>query len=139
MSVCSETPRNLWYHCSLLLGSFADADSVTYGINYCSPLNKLENYHVCNGQLPQDIMHILLEGAIPYTMKAMLQSFVNAKKYFTITYVNEKILWFKFSHDDCRSKPSQISSNILGEGNFHQSGIYVGMYMYVCWILDAAW
>ena len=121
-----------------MLGSFADADSVTYGINYCSPLNKLEDYHVCSGQLPEDIMHILLEGAIPCTMKAMLQSFVNSKKYFAITYVNEKILWFKFSRNDCKSKPSQISSNILGEGNFHQSGIYAGMHMYVCWILDAA-
>ena len=73
-------------------------------------------------------MHVLLEGSIPYTMKAMLQSFVTVKKYFTINYVNEKILCFRFSRNDCRSKPSQLSSNILDEGNFHQSGICVYMY-----------
>ena len=114
-----------------MLGTFADADSVTYGVNYSSPLNKLEDFHVCSGQLPQDIMHVLIEGSIPYTMKAMLQSFVNIKKYFTINHVNEKILCFRFSRNDCRSKPSQLSSNILDEGNFHQSGVYACMYVYI--------
>lgn len=106
-------------------GSFAEADSVTYGINYGSPLNKLENFHVCSGQLPQDIMHILLEGSIPYTMKRMLQSFVNNKKYCTLATINERILCFKFSPNECRSKPCQISFNVLNdEGNINQSGVY---------------
>lgn len=67
--------ENYDYHCSLLSGVLAEADSVTYGLNYRSALNELDDFHVC-GQLPQDVMHILLEGVIPYTMKAILQSFV---------------------------------------------------------------
>ena len=41
------------YHCSLLSGSLAAADSVTYGNNYKSVLNELEYFHVSYGQLPQ--------------------------------------------------------------------------------------
>ena len=70
-----RTPETYDYHCSLMKGLLAEADSVTYGINCTSELNKLEDFHVCNNQLPQDMMHILLEGVIPYLVKAMLQKF----------------------------------------------------------------
>lgn len=118
-----RTPESYDYHCSLMAGSLAEADSVTYGINYKSELNKLEDFHVCNNQLPQDMMHILLEGVIPYSVKAMLQSFVCVKHYFTINSINQRILSFKFSRTESRSKPSQIPSNILhDDGSIHQSG-----------------
>ena len=119
-----RNPDNYDYHCSLLNGVLAETDSVKYGINYKSALNKLEDFHVCDGQLPQDLMHILLEGVIPYTIKAMLQSFVRDKHFFTIECVNQKLLSFKFSRSESRSKPSQISPNILhDDGNINQSGI----------------
>jgi len=106
-------------------GSLAEADSITYGINYKSALNKLEDFHVCNNQLPQDMMHILLEGVLPYSVKTMLQNFVSVKHYFTIDSINQRIVSFKFSRSECKSKPSQISSNILhDDGNIHQSGTY---------------
>lgn len=93
---------------------------MTYGINYCSVLNKLDDFHVYNNQLPQDIMHVIIEGAIPYTLKAMLQSFISTKKYFTISTINEKIMCFKFSRAESKSKPCTLSSNILnGEGSIH--------------------
>ena len=125
-----RTPESYDYHCSLVAGSLAEADSITYGINYKSALNKLEDFHVCNNQLPQDVMHILLEGVIPYSMKAMLQSFVNVKCYFTIDFINQRISSFKFSWSECRSRPSQMSSNILhDDDNIHQSGIMVTTYV----------
>ena len=118
-----RTSESYDYHCSLMKGSLAEADSVNYGINYKSVLNKLEDFHVCNNQLPQDVMHILLEGVIPYTLKAMLQSFVCVKHYFTIDSLNQRILSFKFSQTECRSKPCQIPSSILyDDGCIHQSG-----------------
>ena len=96
---------------------------MTYGINNCSVLNKLDDFPVCNGQLPQDIMHVLIQGAIPYTLKAMLQSFISDKNYFSISTINEKIMCFKFSRTESKSKPCTISSKILnGEGSIHQSG-----------------
>ena len=120
-----RNPVNYNYHCSLLTGVLHEADSVTYGVNYKSPLNKLDDFDVCDGQLPQDMMHILLEGVIPYTIKAMLQSFICEKHFFTIDYVNQKLSSFKFSRSESRNKPSKISTNILNnEGNIHQSGSY---------------
>ena len=120
-----RTPATYDYHCSLLSLSLAEADSVTYGINYNSVLNKLEDFHVCNGQLPQDIMHILLEGSIPYTMKLMLKSFICTKNYFTITDINERILCFKYSRNECQSKPGKAPPNFIhDEGSIRQSGMY---------------
>jgi len=60
-----RSPENYDYHCTLLNGALAETDSVTYGVNYSSVLNKLVDFDMCNGQLPQDMMHILLEGAVP--------------------------------------------------------------------------
>lgn len=50
-----RTPVNYDYHCSLLSGPFSETDSVTYGLNHHSVLNKFKHFHVCNNQLPQDI------------------------------------------------------------------------------------
>ena len=30
-----------------------------------SPLNSIEHFHVANSQIPQDFMHIVLEGVLP--------------------------------------------------------------------------
>jgi len=101
-----------------------EADSITYGINYESVLNQLDDFDVGNGQLPQDVMHILLEGVLPYTIKAMLQSFVCKNHFFTIEYVNQRISSFKFSQSESKSKPSQIFSNVLNDdGKINQSGM----------------
>ena len=84
-----RTPASHDYHCSLLLGPLREADSVTYGVNYESALNTLEHFHVANNQLPQDVMHILLEGVIPYTIKCTLRRFICENNYFTIDFLNE--------------------------------------------------
>ena len=123
------------YHCSLLTGVLAEIDSVTYGVNYRSALNNLKDFHVCDGQLPQDMMHVLLEGVVPYTMKATLQNFISEKRFFSIDYVNRKLLSFKFSRSESRNKPSQLSSNILhDDGKISQSGEMT--VFHVLWCLD---
>ena len=48
-----RTPAQYDYSCSLLDGPLASFDSTTYGINDCSPLNQIDSFHVCNGQLPR--------------------------------------------------------------------------------------
>ena len=69
------------------------------------------------------MIHVLLEEVIPYSVKALLQSFVSVKRYFTIDSVNQKISSFKFSWTESKSKPSQIPSTILHDGgSIHQSG-----------------
>jgi hypothetical protein len=84
-------------------------DSITYGINYRSPLNQIEHFHVANSQLPQDVMHVLLEGVIPMEMKLMLKVFIYEKKYFTLQFLNERMKFFCFGREEIRNKaPKQI-------------------------------
>jgi hypothetical protein len=118
-----RTPSAHDYHCSLLSGPLADTDSVTYGINYSSTLNNLAHFHVANNQLPQDIMHILLEGVLPYTLKLMLNSFISTKKYFSIDFLNDRITCFTFSRSEARDKPCPLlARNLQPDGKLHQEG-----------------
>lgn len=66
-------------------------DSTTYGINHRSPLNGIEHFHVANCQLPQDVMHVLLEGVIPLETKLMLSVFIYEEKYFSLRFLNDRI------------------------------------------------
>jgi len=99
-----RSPANYDYHCSLLSGPLAEADSVTYGINYENSLNGLQDFHVCSSQLPQDLMHIMLEGVVPYTMKVMIRSYTHVKGYFTLHDLNQRILHFRFSRSESKYK-----------------------------------
>ena len=58
--------------------------STTYGINFNSPLNNLQYYHVTNFGLPPDPMHDLLEGYTNRITKLILNTFINKKKYFSL-------------------------------------------------------
>ena len=97
---------------------------MTYGINFSSTLNNLSYFHVANNQLPQDVMHILLEGVLPYIMKLMLKSFIFTKKYFSIDFLNDRITCFTFSRSEARDKLCPlIARNLQPDGKIHQEGI----------------
>ncbi len=119
-----RTPESYDYHCSLLSGPLAMADSTTYGVNYQRPLNKLSYFHVANNQLPQDVMHVMLEGVIPYEMKHMLKAFITEKRYFTLDLLNERIHCFPYTQEEFANKPSAIPPVVLSSAqtSFHQSG-----------------
>ena len=68
----------------MLLGNFAEADSITYGVNHRSVLNDIPDFHVADGQMPQDVMHVLLEGALQFEIKLMLKVFIFDKCYFDL-------------------------------------------------------
>lgn len=87
-------------------------DSITYGVNFSSPLNNIHNFHVID-QLPQDIMHVLLEGVIPYELSLMLACFVVDDKYFTTDMLNDRIESFTYSAQEARDKPSTIKTQSL--------------------------
>ena len=103
------------YHCGLLDGPLQKEDSVTYGINYASPLNELDNFHVVN-QLPQDIMHVLLEGVIPYELSLMIYSFIKEEKYFSLDQLNDRIACFSYSTKEAKDKPSPVRPQVLTSG-----------------------
>ena len=47
---------------------------IMHGVLYASCLNEIDHFDVV-GQLLQDIMHIFLEGVIPYQVTLMLTDF----------------------------------------------------------------
>ena len=100
------------YHCSLLDGALCKEDSVTYGVNYASPLNDIDNFHVVD-HLPQDIMHVLLEGVIPYELSHMLICFVVEKKFLTGAQINDRIESFAYSTLEAKDKPSPIKAQVF--------------------------
>lgn len=130
-----RTPESYDYHCSLLNSDLCEEHSTTYGVNFESPLNEFDNFHVIN-QLPQDIMHVLLEGAIPYELSLMLTSFVSHEKYFTLDQLNDRIACFSYSHEEVRDKPSLLKSNSLSSKSTHlgQSGEPV-VYINFCLVM----
>ena len=67
-----RTAHSYNYQVSLLNGPMAKENSITYGITCNSPLNQIDNFHVTNSQLPQDVMHVLLEGMLPLETKLMI-------------------------------------------------------------------
>ena len=85
-------PASYDYHCSLLDGCLDDSDSVTYEVNFHSPLNDLKHFHVANSQLPQDVMHVLLEGVVKDELKYLV-----ASNYFSGDLLNERIVCFYYT------------------------------------------
>lgn len=109
------------YHCALLDGPLAREYSITYGINHFSPLNDIENFHVVN-QLPQDVMHCLLEGVIPLELKLMLANFIEKEKFFNCDQLNGRIASFSYSTQESKDKPSPIRmKTLLSTGTISQS------------------
>lgn len=130
-----RTPETYDYHCSLLDGPLCREDSITYGVQYSSTLNNIDNFHVVT-QLPQDIMHVLLEGVVPYELKLMLTCFVVDKRYLTGVQLNDRIESFAFSTQEARDKPSPIKPQAFtSSASLSQSCkfsiFYSAVYMYI--------
>ena len=58
--------------------------------------------------MPQDIMHILLEGVIPYEVTLMLTDFVIDRKYLSPSQLNDRIQCFSFTNQEAKDKLSPI-------------------------------
>ena len=100
----------------------SSSDSVTYGVNQRSTLNDLFGFHVADGQLSQDIMHILLEGVLPYELKLMLNDFINVKQYLDLEFLNDRVFCFTYSPEEAKDKPPPIKVQDLTVGKISMSG-----------------
>lgn len=96
----------------MLDGPLYKENSATYGVKFSSPLNDLAHFHVVD-QLPQDIMHILLEGVIPYELSLMLTNFITVEKYFKLELLNDRIACFAYSNNESKDKPSPIKPQLI--------------------------
>lgn len=89
-----------------------------YGVNKTSPLINIPYFDVTTC-LPQDAMHILIEGPVEILCRVYLQYCIKNLKLFTIDDFNQQLLSFDFKHFK-NNKPAPIQSNHL-ESTLHQS------------------
>ena len=92
-------------------------DSITYGINHPSPLNDIHFFHVAAGQLPQDIMHTLLEGVLQKEIQLLLNQFVFVDNVFTLSTLNQRISSFSYGFSEVKDRPpKELEAKHLKKG-----------------------
>ncbi len=91
----------------MLQGPCSSEDSTTYGVNHDSCLNKIFHFNVASLQIPQDVMHVLLEGVLPLNVRLMLGSFIN-DGLFTIDELNDHVKSFEYGRVETKTKPKAI-------------------------------
>lgn len=79
-------------------------------------------------QIGVDVMHDLNEGVIKYILTALLVTFIDVKKYFTIDFLNNKIVTFDFGADSS-NKPVTLDMKHLRMGNLRLSATEVCNFM----------
>ena len=75
-------------------------------------------------QLPQDVMHVLLEGLVPFNIKHLLRQLIGAG-LFTLEFLNAAIRQFNYPEYIPTSKhPNEIKDTAVttNNGTFRQSG-----------------
>lgn len=83
----------------------------------------LQHFHTVTG-FPPDILHDLFEGVVPTEMALCIREMIRSK-YFTLEYLNNKIVSFPYQHTDKVDRPQTISKtfaekNTIG-GNAHEN------------------
>lgn len=86
-------------------------------------VQSLEHFHTVTG-FPPDVLHDLFEGVVPAELALCIREMIR-KKYFTLEYLNKKILSFPYQHTDKVDQPQTISKtfaakNTIG-GNAHEN------------------
>ena len=108
-----RTAENHKDQCALVEADKTGKRSKEYGINRDSSLNTLAYFHVCNGSLVPDIMHDVLEGALQYEVKLILQHMIYEENYFTLDKINSRLENLELGSIESKSRPTPISSNTL--------------------------
>ena len=90
----------------------------TYGINKRSPLLQLPSFDVTK-QLPQDVMHILLEGIIQYELNLVLNVFYAAGS-FSLDQLNASIANHDYSFHEVSSKPPPLRKAVFNGDEFYK-------------------
>lgn len=98
--------------------------STTYGINGRSVLSSMTHFDVCQC-FPEDIMHILFEGIVPYETKLFLKYNIDERRCITVRRLNQLIESFDFGYMNRKDQPSPIvreSLNATHDAKLKQSG-----------------
>ena len=85
--------------------------SKQYGINGVPAMLEAPYYDVTK-QLPQDIMHIFLEGILGYEMKFLLKYLIE-NRLITLHDLNQRINDFAYGYSETKDKPAPIKESDL--------------------------
>lgn len=86
-------------------------NSALYGVRCTSPFNALGYFDVTKS-LPPDVMHDMLEGVLPLTMKHVICQ-AHRQKHITIAELNEELQKFCIGQNDKANKPVLLSERLL--------------------------
>lgn len=101
-----------------------DALSTTYGVNGLSVMNRVDNFDV-RQCFPEDTMHILFEGVVPYETKRFLKVLIDEKRSLTLKELNHRMEIFNYGYMHYKDKPTPIARetlNALEDAELKQSG-----------------
>ena len=104
-------------HCRLVAEDSSGSASKEYGVNRDSILNELTYFHVCDGSLLPDVMHDLLEGALQYEVKLLLNYMIESCS-LTVHEFNSRLENVDLGYMEKRNKPTAISVKTMNsDGN----------------------
>lgn len=106
--------------------------SKVYGINRTSALCEVPYFDV-TCQLPQDIMHVLLEGLIPVNIGLLLTHAIESLKIVTLADINARIKSYPYVYFE--NKPSMLTAtnfDVGGRQTGRCSNAGVGSYVVGC-------
>lgn len=86
-------------------------NAALYGVRSTCSFYTLGYFDVTKS-LPPDIMHDMLEGVFPLTLKHVICE-AHKQKHITITEINEELQKFSFGQNDKASKPVLLSERLL--------------------------
>ena len=87
-------------------------------------LNDVDSFDIIK-QLPQDIMHVLLEGVVPHELQLILYHYIIIQQLFTLDLLTERMS-FCYSSDESHDKPTVMSYQALTkESSIRQSCKFV--------------
>ena len=91
--------------------------SKIFGINHRSILRKIDGFSVVCG-LPFDNMHCISQGLSGYILSLFLNYCIYEMEYFTLEYLNDKVLGFDYLLEDRKQLPEPIMKKHLTVDNF---------------------
>lgn len=89
----------------------------------CVLSQNLEHFHTVTS-FPPDILHDLFEGSVPVEL-ALCIGLMIRRKYFSLEYLNDRIMSFPYQHTDKIDKPLKIPQTFTLKksigGNGHEN------------------
>ena len=104
-------------------------------MNCRADLNELQYFNVCSGALVPDIMHDVLEGALPLEMKLMLGQLVFVEKLFTVAQFQACLDCLDLGYMEVCDRPTPITDAILratDSSSFKQAGMCILAMYLIC-------